>query len=1000
MRKWGCAVAGLMVGAMPALAQAQEQVPGTTAPADAPVHPADTAGPAVEEPVDDAVEEEGIQEVVVTGTVRGAVPGDIKPEQQLGPSEIRAYGASSVSELIDQLSAQLGTGQGRGGERPVVLLSGRRSSFSEVRDIPPEALERVDILPEEVALKYGFAATQKVINFVLRPRFAALSTEIEGRMPTAGGNAGGRGEAKVDVIRRNERINLTVQYDQSSGILESERGVSRSDGSLFDLRGNITGIGGGEVDPALSALAGGPIGIVGVPDAAAGGPLGLGAFAPGAGRANVTDLTDLRTLVNPRKNLSIGGVYSRPLSEKIRASANFRVEGTESSALLGLPSYALRLPAGSPYSPFGQDVQLLRYYDGGSPLTRASSSRAYHGELTVNGDGTPWADSWRWSLNAQYNVSTSDATTDRGIDPSGLQALLDARSPAFNPFGPLVPSLVSYRPDDTSHSRNGDARIDLLTNGALFKLPAGDVNASIRVSGRFQDLSSESFRNGVARTADISRDTGSIRANLDLPIASRRREVLSAIGDLSLNANFEAEELSDFGRLTSTGYGFNWSPIEPIRAIVSWTRDSNAPSPGNLGDPLLVTPNVRVFDYVRGQSVEVSSITGGNPLLSADTRRVFKLGVNVRPLKETNLNLIANYTNQRYRNTTGSLPGATAEVEAAFPDRFVRDPDGRLTSIDLRPINFARYDRKELRWGFNLFLPIESPAQKRQQARFAQVRTAMQEARRTGQPLPPELSAQVEQFRKLGQQPSLFGGNQRGGGRRGEGGRGANQPQGEATPPATTGQAPAPGATTPPAQAQAPDTAAAARPRGGPGGFGGRGGFGGGRGGPGGRGGGNVVQFSLYHTWVFQDERLIREGLPVLDYLNGAAASNLSGGTPAHSIQFQTGVQRDGLRLRLEGNWESGSTVATGTLGSGDTLDFGSLTRFNLVAQADLGQQPDLLLKHPWLRGTRVSLRVDNLFDARRRVTDEAGIVPNAYQPNLLDPTGRTVRLTLRKLFF
>jgi len=987
MVKWGCAVAGLMVGALPMTALAQDQTAATPAAPTQEAAPEEVAAP-----------EDMGEEIVVTGQLKGAVPGDIKPEEQLGPAEIRAYGASSVSELISQLSAQLGTGQGRGGEQPVVLLSGRRSSFSEVRDIPPEALERVDILPEEVALKYGYTATQKVINFVLRPRFAALSTELEGRAPTAGGNAGGRGEAKVDVIRRDERFNVTVQYDQSSGILESERGVSRAAASLYDLNGNITGIGGAQIDPALSALAGSTVTVAGVPGAAANGPLGLGAFAASAGRPNVTDITDFRTLVNPQKNLSIGGVYSRPLSDKIRASANFRVEGTESSALLGLPSYTLRLPAGSPYSPFAGDTQLLRYYDSESPLTRANSSRAYHGEVTVNGDGTPWSNSWRWSLNASYDLSTNDSSTDRGIDPTAMQALLDAGNPGFNPFGPVVPGVITFRPNDTSHSRTGDGRVDLLTNGALFKLPAGDVNASIRVRGRFQDLSSESFRSGIGRTADISRDTGSIRGNLDLPITSRRREVLSAIGDFSLNANFEAEQLSDFGQLTSTGYGFNWSPIEPVRAIVSWTQDRNAPSPGNLGDPLLVTPNVRVFDYVRGESVDVTSITGGNPLLQADSRRVFKVGLNVRPLKETNLNLIANYTNQRYRNTTGSLPGATAEIEAAFPDRFVRDESGVLTSVDFRPINFARYEHKELRWGFNLFLPISSPAQKRQQERTTQFRAAMQESRRTGQPLPPEMSAQMDQFRRLGQQQSLFGSNQRGTGGRQE--RAADAPAQPAAAPPAQGQAPAPGNAPPPPPPGegAGNAPGAGRPGGG---FGGRGGFGGGggRGGQGGRGG-NTLQFSMYHTWVFEDRRLIREGLPVLDYLDGAAANSTSGGTPAHSIEFQSGIQRDGFRLRLDGSWQSGTDVTTGTLGSGDRLSFGSLTRFNLVAQADLGQQTNLLLKHPWLRGSRVSLRVDNLFDARRRVTDEAGEVPVAYQPNLLDPTGRTVRLTFRKLFF
>ena len=56
--------------------------------------------------------------------------------------------------------------------------------------------------------------------------------------------------------------------------------------------------------------------------------------------------------------------------------------------------------------------------------------------------------------------------------------------------------------------------------------------------------------------------------------------------------------------------------------------------------------------------------------------------------------------------------------------------------------------------------------------------------------------------------------------------------------------------------------------------------------------------------------------------------------------------------------------------------------------------------EHPWLIGTRVELGVNNLFDTRPRVRDATGTVPINYQPDLLDPVGRAVTLSLRKLFF
>ncbi len=99
-------------------------------------------------------------------------------------------------------------------------------------------------------------------------------------------------------------------------------------------------------------------------------------------------------------------------------------------------------------------------------------------------------------------------------------------------------------------------------------------------------------------------------------------------------------------------------------------------------------------------------------------------------------------------------------------------------------------------------------------------------------------------------------------------------------------------------------------------------------------------------------------------------------------------------------NWSSATRVNGGTAAAPTQLNFGSLGTANFRLFFDAGQRLELIRKHPWLRGTRVALSVDNLFDARQRVTDTTGGTPINYQPDLLDPLGRTVRLSIRKLFF
>jgi outer membrane receptor protein involved in Fe transport len=56
-------------------------------------------------------------------------------------------------------------------------------------------------------------------------------------------------------------------------------------------------------------------------------------------------------------------------------------------------------------------------------------------------------------------------------------------------------------------------------------------------------------------------------------------------------------------------------------------------------------------------------------------------------------------------------------------------------------------------------------------------------------------------------------------------------------------------------------------------------------------------------------------------------------------------------------------------------------------------------VKHPWLRGTQVRLEFKNVFNSRPKVHDSAGNVPLNYQPDLLDPLGRTIMISFRKLF-
>ena len=79
-----------------------------------------------------------------------------------------------------------------------------------------------------------------------------------------------------------------------------------------------------------------------------------------------------------------------------------------------------------------------------------------------------------------------------------------------------------------------------------------------------------------------------------------------------------------------------------------------------------------------------------------------------------------------------------------------------------------------------------------------------------------------------------------------------------------------------------------------------------------------------------------------------------------------------------------------------DLLEFAPLSTLDLKGFADLD---NLFPRAGFPRGTRISVTVDNLFNQRQIVTNQAGVIPQAYQPVRRDAIGRTVMVELRIVF-
>ena len=838
----------VFLACLPASLLAQEAEPAAS-PAQG-----DEAQAEPQPPQEEAMDEYGGEDIVVMGQKpRGSVVGDIPPENVLDPRDIRATGATSVNELLDSLASQIGSARGRSSGRPITLLNGQRiSGFREIRDLPPEAIERMEILPEEVALKYGYSADQRVVNIVLRRRFNSTNVETRGQAATDGGYLNGRVEAGRLIIVDGSRTSISFKAEGNSALFEDERDI---------------------------------------------------ALQPVESQPEPVDPRPFRTLVGSGNDLRLTATHNRTILGDVSATINGEAERITGKSRLGVPTATLD----------DDGTEILLAFPQLGALTRNSKAESLSLGTALNWD----SGKWRWSSTGTADYSHSVSNTDNGPDLGNAQARLDSGDPTFDPLGDL--GSMGLLPSDRSRSNRYTLALDGTATGPLVALPAGDATATFRVSVGNTGIDSEATTDGFFTESDLSRTALLGAANIDLPLAKRS----SAIGRLTANLNGSATHLSDFGTITTVGAGLSWTPVERLNLTVSWNREEGPPSLQQLGDPLIETPNVSFFDFATGETVQVTTFTGGNPDLLADTRDVLKIGGNWKPFDETDLRLRAEYVRQTIDDPQGNVSGASETLEAAFPDRFVRDENGTLVAVDLRPVNFQESRRDTIRWGFDFTKPLTSkPPSEAARAAFRE-RLAAQRGQGDQPPPPPEGGAQ-----------------------------GAGPGSGE----------------------------------GGPRGFGG-GRFGGGR--QGGR-----LTFSLTHQLNLVDEVTIADGVPELDYLHGEPIGQ-TGGRPRHEVQFETGYYNNGYGARLQGNWRSGTEVDTT---SGD-LEFSPYFDLDLRLFANLGENLDLVSKHPFVRGASVRFDINNIFNNRPKVRDEAGLTPLSYQPDLLEPIGRTVGITFRKLF-
>jgi hypothetical protein len=959
--------------------------------------PAPEQAPAEESPATQST-------IVVTGqSLRGTVDAPQPPVLELNEADIAAYGAGSISELIQALSPATGGGSGRGGGAPVILVNGVRiSSFRELRSYPPESIDKVEVLAAETAQQFGYGPDERVVNIILKRSYASREVELEYGQPWDGGYSTQEAEATYLRIAGQSRMNFNLGWENQSLLTEAERGVIQSSPPLSPT----------DPDPAL-----------------------------------------YRSLIADTSGLEANGNFTTRLGTRTSLSVNAAFDRDNTLRFQGI------------------DTVLSGDVD---PLTIDARTTTYSLGTTVD---TRLGD-WQITGTADGNHVVSRSLIDRLAEDAVDRA--DSKTDTLN-------SLVT-------------------AVGRPVELPGGELTLTLDTGYNFTRIESEDTRR-PGLTTSLKRGDLSAGVNVGIPITSRREEFGAAIGDLSLNLQGGVNHLSDFGTLTDWTVGLNWGITERLNVSVSYVARDAAPSLGQLGNPEIATVNVPVFDLATGETVLATVISGGNPLLPAQSQRDWRFGLNWQLPEFTpaiqqgrfNLELFKNHS----EDISSGFPLLTPTIEAAFPGRVTRGPDGRIVQVDQRPVTLAQQDSTRLQAGLFFTGPFgkaRPEAAARQQANnpMAQVFGAgrgqggQRQGSQQGQggrsnrevfqqlrtrfcapdaanlvPGPADIEGLPQPLRERISNPDgtvnperwaefrtqMCSGNVRFGAggmdperlarlreqfcpKPGEEAPAITDEQLAALPPQMLERLKGPDGKVDPERLNELRTrfCSGDQPgegergqraqRGGQGGPGGgpviiQMGPGGGAGGPGGggrglgAGGGGGFRgggfgggqspdgrgrwfFNLNYQLQIENEVLIAPGGPVLDLLDGGA---LSGTQPRHTVQLNGGLFYAGFGMNVNARYIGTSRIDGSGLPGSTDLFFGDLATFNLRMFADLNQRTGLIEKVPLLKDTRISLAVNNLFDARQRVTDDSGAVPLRYQPYLIDPTGRFFEIELRKLF-
>ena len=614
------------------------------------------------------------QEIVITGTsIRGVAPVGSNLIS-VGRQAIEQTGVQTVQQILKTVPAVVGlasAGQGAFGSADasgtnaptihglgasasnstLIIIDGHRFPLAGVNHaladpniIPPNAIERVEVLPDGASSVYGSDAVAGVINFITRRRFNGI--EVSGQLGFGDHYHTQQGGVVAGHTWDSGWVLAAYNYSHRSNLRYKDRGyldafnADEAAAAGLDVSSataqNRANLGSFNCDPAsVQVTTGtGPSTVTNIyrfdpATGTYGNPVStaqsnafcdinqFGDLLPDEKRNNF--LIKGEQEIGDRLTVGLDAVYSNlvDITNTSRASGNNAVR-----AIVYGPGSAP--PAGASINPFF--VTIPGAQSGATSYTVNFSGDSLLGPGAYNRAGEKiwyvyphaeykFSEAWRVSAGALFGdsdsisrdvgrlctscavlalnggpVTLASTGQSRSISPLTTANALDVFHLTNNLTSPAVLAQLTDSTVDQD-TKQGFEQFRVQANGDLFQLPGGAVKLAFGGEYLHYTIGQTTSRpNGLGPASsnsqflhlDYRRNVKSAFAEVYIPVINADMHI-PGIYSLDVNLAGRYDKYSDFGSTKNPKIGANWEIIRGVRLRGNWARSFVAPALTSFG---------------------------------------------------------------------------------------------------------------------------------------------------------------------------------------------------------------------------------------------------------------------------------------------------------------------------------------------------------------------------------------------------------------------------------